>query len=74
MRERERIAITKHHGKHHGPEVDFVATPFRTLPKLIVGLFAATPAAATSSGAELIRSAPIQVETLTLSSFAARVR
>lgn len=50
-----------------------MATPFRTLSKLIVGLFAASPAAA-SSGAEVIRPAPIQVETLTLSAFAARVR
>jgi hypothetical protein len=51
-----------------------MATPFRTLPKLIVGLFAAAPAAATSSGAEVIHPAPIQIETLTLSAFAARVR
>jgi hypothetical protein len=49
-----------------------MATPFRTLSKLIVGLFAAAPA---SSGAEVTRpAAPIQVETLTLSAFAARVR
>ncbi len=35
---------------------------------------AAAPAAATPSGAEVIRPAPIQVETLTLSGFAVRVR
>ena len=51
-----------------------MATPFRTLLKLLVGLFVAAPAAATATGAEVTRPAPIQVETLTLSAFAARVR
>jgi hypothetical protein len=52
-----------------------MATPLRTLLTFIAGLFAATQAAGTSSRAEVSHpGSPIQVETLTLSGFAARVR
>jgi hypothetical protein len=52
-----------------------VATPFRTLLKFIIGLFAAAPAGGTASAAETgSPPPPIAAKTLTLSSFVARVR
>jgi hypothetical protein len=50
-----------------------MATPLRTLLTFIAGLFAAAQAD-TPSRAEVSHPSPIQVETLTLSAFAARVR
>lgn len=52
-----------------------MATPFRTLLKFIIGLFAAAPAGGTASAAETgSPTSPVQAETLTLSAFVARVR
>ena len=52
-----------------------MATPFRTLLKFIMGLFAAAPAGGTSSAAETDSpTSPMQAKTLTLSAFVARVR
>ena len=54
---------------------DVVTTPLRTPFMFIVGLFAAAQATGTPSRAEVSHAAsPIQVETLTLSGFVARIR
>jgi hypothetical protein len=72
------------HLAYRGREWRFMAKPFRTLFKFIVGLLAAPPAAGIASEAEAGGPvsptkagnpvSPVQAETLTLSAFVARVR